>query len=141
MRTIFIGDIHGCATELEEILTAVGYEQSQDRLLLTGDAFARGPDPLGVWQLMRDTNAELVLGNHDAGLLEHLETWAAGRKPKLKNPDQRYTCAQLAPAHDQILTWLRQVPLYIEEDAFLLVHAGIHPEKGYFRRIYISAFS
>jgi diadenosine tetraphosphatase ApaH/serine/threonine PP2A family protein phosphatase len=130
MRTIFIGDVHGCAAELEDLLTAVDYHQSQDRLLLTGDAFARGPDPLGVWRIIGQTNAEMVLGNHDAGLLERLESWAAGREPKLKNPDQRHTWAQLEPAHNEILAWLQQVPLYIEDEAFLLVHAGIHPEKG-----------
>lgn len=130
MRTIFVGDLHGCVAEFEEILTATDYRQSADRLLLTGDAFARGPDPLGVWRLIQETNAEMVLGNHDAGLLGRLEESAAGHPRKLKKADQRYTIAELAPAHGEILAWLRQVPLYIETDDFLLVHAGIHPEKG-----------
>lgn len=130
MRTIFVGDPHGCAAELEEILAATNYDQTEDRLLLTGDAFARGPDPLAIWHLIQDTGAQMVLGNHDAGLLERLEEQAANREPKLNKPDQRYTFAQLAPAHNEIRTWLQQVPLYILEDPFLLVHAGIHPEKG-----------
>ena len=130
MRTIFVGDPHGCAAEFEDLLAQVDFDTGQDRLLLTGDAFARGPDPLAVWQLIRDTRAEMVLGNHDAGLLERLEDCAAGREPKLKKPDQRYTFTQLEPVRTPLLAWLQQVPLYIEEDAFLLVHAGIHPEKG-----------
>ena len=48
MRTIIIGDIHGCADEFEELLEVIAYQREQDRLLLTGDAFARGPDPLGT---------------------------------------------------------------------------------------------
>ena len=130
MRTIFVGDTHGCAVELQDILAAAAYDPSSDRLLLTGDAFARGPDPLGIWRQIQDTNAKMVLGNHDAGLLDRLEESAAGREPKLKKADQRYTFAKLAPAHGEILAWLRQVPLYIETDDFLLVHAGINPEKG-----------
>ena len=89
MRTIFVGDTHGCAVELQDILAAAAYDPSSDRLLLTGDAFARGPDPLGIWRQIQDTNAKMVLGNHDAGLLDRLEESAAGREPKLKKADQR----------------------------------------------------
>ena len=128
MRTIFIGDTHGCAAELQDLLTAVAYDG--DRLLLAGDAFARGPDPLGVWRLIEETAAEMVLGNHDARLLEQLEDWAAGREPTLQKPDQRYTFAQLDPVLADMLAWLRRVPLYIEDSRFLLVHAGINPERG-----------
>ncbi|MYI63049.1 MAG: hypothetical protein F4105_15630, partial [Gemmatimonadetes bacterium] len=90
MRTIFVGDVHGCAAEFETFLAKVGYSD-RDRLLLAGDAFARGPDPLAVWQLIRETEAEMVLGNHDARLLKQLISLKKGRKPKVKFPDQRYT--------------------------------------------------
>ena len=130
MRTIFVGDVHGCAAEFAAFLEKVNYDFTEDRLLLTGDAFSRGPDPLAVWQLICDTGAEMVLGNHDARLLKQLTDLAKGRKPKVKFPDQHYTLAQLQPAHDEIRAWLRQCPLYIAEDAFLLVHAGINPKKG-----------
>ena len=129
-RTLFVGDVHGCAAELELLLAAAGYEPSRDRLLLTGDAFARGPDPLAVWQLICDTRAEMVLGNHDAALLKWLKAAAAGRAPQAKKPDQHYTLSRLQPAAGEILAWLSQAPLYIEEADFLLVHAGIHPQKG-----------
>ena len=56
-RTIFIGDIHGCCAEFEALLKAVEFAPGRDRLLLTGDAFTRGPDPLGVWQAIRATSA------------------------------------------------------------------------------------
>jgi hypothetical protein len=66
-RTIFIGDVHGCAEEFEEMLDAVAFVKEEDRLFLTGDAFTKGPDPLAVWQLIWDTGAEMVMGNHDSG--------------------------------------------------------------------------
>ena len=34
----------GCARELSELLNKAHFSPSRDRLLLTGDAFARGPD-------------------------------------------------------------------------------------------------
>ncbi len=130
MSTIFIGDIHGCAQELEQLLDEVGYAQSDDRLLLTGDAFSRGPLPLHVWEIIRETGAEMVLGNHDDRLLRQLMQSLAGEEASFSNVDQEFTLDQLAPVAEPLQHWLEEVPLCIEEDDFLLVHAGINPETG-----------
>jgi bis(5'-nucleosyl)-tetraphosphatase (symmetrical) len=130
MRTIFVGDLHGCAAEFAEILEQVNFAKGRDRLLLTGDAFSRGPDPLEVWQLIRETSAAMVLGNHDARLLRQLADLAGGGRPAVEKPDQRFTLEKLCPVAGKLLAWLEQVPLFIQEKRFLLVHAGIHPEKG-----------
>ena len=130
MRTIIIGDVHGCADQLRELLLKVDFQKQEDRLLLTGDAFSRGPDPLQMWALIRETRAEMVLGNHDARLLEQLETQAAGRSPRFRWSNQSRTFDSLNPAGAELLPWLRSLPLYIDDADFLLVHAGINPEKG-----------
>ena len=49
MRTIFIGDIHGCADELDRLLRKIAFQPERDRLFLTGDAFTKGPTPRAVW--------------------------------------------------------------------------------------------
>ena len=55
-RTIFVGDIHGCCAEFETLLSRPsGSRRTTTALLLTGDAFTRGPDPVGVWQAIRAT--------------------------------------------------------------------------------------
>ena len=130
MCTIFVGDIHGCAAELDDLLDAVEFTRTRDRLLLTGDAFARGPDPLGVWQIIEKTGAKMVLGNHDDRLLRQFRDLREGREPKVKKPDHQFTLDQLRPVADRFLLWLEQLPLYIAEETFLLVHAGINPETG-----------
>ena len=86
MRTIFVGDVHGCAAEFEAFLAKVDYDFAQDRLLLAGDAFARGPDPLAVWQLICETEAEMVLGNHDARLLKQLTRLKEGPQAQSEVP-------------------------------------------------------
>ena len=129
MRTIFIGDLHGCAAEFENLLKRIDYTE-RDRLLLAGDAFSRGPDPLGVWELILATGAEMVLGNHDARLLLQLDADAAGNKPRFKKPDQKTCFKALQPVFDILHPWLDSVPLKIDEERFLLVHAGIHPLDG-----------
>jgi len=47
MRTIVIGDVHGCLDELLTLVSRCGYAAG-DRLILVGDLVAKGPDSLGV---------------------------------------------------------------------------------------------
>ena len=130
MRTLFIGDIHGCALEFEQLLSKLGFERDSDLLYLTGDAFSRGPDPAGVWRLIRDTGARMVLGNHDVRLPERLRLHASGESVSVRWFNQLKTLEALDSVADSLISWLESLPLWIDEPDFLLVHAGVHPEKG-----------
>lgn len=68
MTTWIVGDIHGCAVELAELVErlALGPE---DRLLSVGDLFHRGPDPVGVMEVLRGAGATFILGNHELRVL------------------------------------------------------------------------
>ncbi len=129
-RTILVGDVHGCCAEFEALLAKVGYAPDRDRLLLTGDAFTRGPDPLGVWRRIRESGAEMVMGNHEDELLRQLRAVAAGRAPASPYRDRNRTLLALAGQGEQLIEWLAALPLYVDEPEFLLVHAGIDPERG-----------
>ena len=130
MRTIFVGDVHGCVVELRELLDKLAFNASVDRLLLTGDAFSRGPEPLAVWELIEDLQPEMVLGNHDDRLMLQLRDYRDGKTPKFRHADQESVFSALLPVSGKLLSWLESVPLYILEEQFLLVHAGINPELG-----------
>lgn len=130
MQTLIVGDVHGCARELFDLLRKMNFSPNRDRLLLTGDAFARGPDPLGVWHLINECGAKMVLGNHDARLRQQLDSLYNDEKLGRTKPDQCFTLNALESVHGSLRAWLHQVPLYIEEERFLLVHAGINPERG-----------
>ena len=129
-RTIFIGDIHGCCAEFEALLKAIEFAPGRDRLLLTGDAFTRGPDPLGVWQAIRATGPEMVLGNHETWLLPQLQAIAAGGPPDALKQSRGDRLRDLVPHTAELLRWLEGLPLAIDEPRFLLVHAGINPDTG-----------
>ena len=43
MRTIIIGDIHGCSGALRLLLAKIMPDEKADRLILLGDLFDRGP--------------------------------------------------------------------------------------------------
>ena len=129
-RTIFVGDIHGCCAEFAALLRAVDLAPGRDRLLLTGDAFTRGPDPLGVWRLIQATRPEMVLGNHETWLLPQLQAIAAGGPPDALKQTRGDRLRDLVPHVAELLPWLQALPLAIDEPRFLLVHAGINPDTG-----------
>ena len=49
MRTIIIGDVHGCFTEFTELLEKCEIG-SEDRLILVGDLMDRGPKSREVFE-------------------------------------------------------------------------------------------
>jgi predicted phosphodiesterase len=85
-RTLIIGDVHGCARELEDLLDACAFG-SGDRLLFVGDLVAKGPDSRGVLELYRRLGAMSVRGNHDQAVLR----W--------ENPAARLAAPEKAPPH------------------------------------------
>jgi bis(5'-nucleosyl)-tetraphosphatase (symmetrical) len=120
-RRIFIGDVQGCRTELEELLEAVRYDPAADALEPVGDLVNRGPDSLGVLRLLRSLGAGGVLGNHDVHCLR-VSRGTRGAGP-------RDTLGELlaAPDRDELLGWLAQRPFARAWDDVVLVHAGVHP--------------
>ena len=78
MRTLAIGDIHGCARALDALLAAVK-PRPDDLLVTLGDYVDRGPDSRGVLDRLVSLYAtgRLVplLGNHDLMML-HAREWA-----------------------------------------------------------------
>ena len=42
-RLIVIGDVHGCAVELAELLVKIKYSQGRDQLVFVGDLVNKGP--------------------------------------------------------------------------------------------------
>ncbi|MBV8488060.1 MAG: serine/threonine protein phosphatase [Planctomycetaceae bacterium] len=73
MRTLAIGDIHGCVHALRALLDAVVLEHD-DQVITLGDYVDRGPDSRGVLDLLIRLESECclvpLLGNHDDMLLQ-----------------------------------------------------------------------
>jgi protein phosphatase len=79
-----IGDVHGCADELRELLARLGYAEQAGawghpagrRAIFLGDLVDRGPDTPGVLRIVMDMAAAgaalCVPGNHDVKLLRKL---------------------------------------------------------------------
>ena len=133
MRTIIIGDIHGCSGALRLLLAKILPDEKADRLILLGDLFDRGPDSWGVFQMVRELADRfgdrfvLLRGNHDDYLLT----------PKLSISMRlvwdrvgRGTTVKSFKAHGEKMEdtaeWIGEhvVPFYRGE-GFQCVHAGL----------------
>lgn len=92
MRTIIVGDVHGCRSELEALLDRVAFATG-DRLVFVGDLVARGPDSLGVLDIVRRTGAIVVRGNHEQRLLD----WRAARAPSATDETEPHSATRTEP--------------------------------------------
>ncbi len=122
MRTIIIGDVHGCLDELLTLVSRCGYAAG-DRLILVGDLVAKGPDSLGVVAWARESGAEAVLGNHEEHVLR-ARRGMPGIKPK------HLRLAEALGVEDA--AWLETRPLFLPAGELngkplVVVHAGLMP--------------
>ena len=76
MRTIIIGDIHGCFDKFEELLRKIDFDASQDRLVLNGDLMDRGKSSYEVFCKAVKLKTEMgdrmtiIKGSHEKMLLD-----------------------------------------------------------------------
>ena len=122
MRTIVIGDVHGCLDELLTLISRCRYAPG-DRLVLVGDLVAKGPDSLGVVAWARESGAEAVLGNHEEHVLR-ARRGVPGAKPKHQRLAEALSAVDAA--------YLESLPLFLrlgehQGKSLLLVHGGMVP--------------
>lgn len=122
-RVIAVGDVHGCARELAELIERLALTR-RDRLILLGDLVNRGPDSAEVIALARQHAHRALLGNHELRLLNYRRT---GDPTHLKRSDYE-TLGQLR-AKDW--AYLEAMPLTypVTEFKTVLVHGGFLPGR------------
>lgn len=124
-RTIFIGDLHACHDELNDLLEKVAYCRG-DRVVSVGDVIVRGPEPQKTVALLRSIGAVAVRGNHEDRVLRYLDSLAGiGRT----QASEQTKAAAHALTEDDV-TWLRSLPLWLDfpDHRVRVVHAGVLPD-------------
>jgi diadenosine tetraphosphatase ApaH/serine/threonine PP2A family protein phosphatase len=117
VRLAIISDIHSNLEALRSVLDDIDRRQA-DRVICLGDIVGYGAEPSACVRLVRERAAAVVLGNHDAGVLN-----IANRS--FFNPAALeallWTSARLG---DEELRWLSTLPYRYSKDNMLFVHAA-----------------
>lgn len=135
MRTIAIGDIHGCAQALAVLLDMVS-PAVDDRIVFLGDYIDRGPDSRGVLEqvleLRQRCDVIALLGNHETMLIESLQKgnplsfWVAQCGGSATLSSYGGALRNIPPAHVEFLTSCRR---FFETSSHLFVHANYHANQ------------
>ena len=109
-RTIIVGDVHGCSSELRRLLTVL-QPQADDRFVFVGDLLNRGPDSSGVLRLVRELGGRTTLGNHEQRLLAaRVSQEQGGPGPRIGSSLQRL----MSELGDEDWAQLAAMPLKID---------------------------
>ncbi len=141
-----IGDVHGHAAALGDLLAKLGYHRRDGhwshgegrRLVFLGDYIDRGPEICAVLttvrELVDDGLATALMGNHEFNAIAYAtrDPDRPGdfcRRHSAANQHQHQaTLDQMAgPGWESWLTWMRTLPVAFQGPGFRAVHACWHP--------------
>ncbi|MCP3872756.1 MAG: hypothetical protein GY699_06320, partial [Desulfobacteraceae bacterium] len=122
MKTLVIGDIHGCYDELMALLdkAALGRE---DRIIALGDILDRGPDSAKVVDFFNlHAQASCLMGNHEH---KHLLMNEGTIQPSIS---QQITSKHFSESEYRYLIHaIRQFPYCLDMETAVLVHGSFEP--------------
>lgn len=126
MRIGILGDIHSSVEALETVVAALR-DDGADIFVQVGDIVGYGPEPSACIEMVRELGCVVCLGNHDAAVLDLLDTSYFNQFARAAI---EWTRGQLG---EQDLAYLRGLPLVVRQPPFTVVHGTLHmPEQfGY----------
>jgi serine/threonine protein phosphatase 1 len=156
-RILMISDIHGCIKPFNELLDAVKYIPTEDKLILLGDYVDRGPQSKEtverVKELVKNYNVIALRGNHDQRLIDLIRTDSEEVQTKFFEHGGMQTLQSYCPfmtddcneelikqAEEYVrdhfnthIAFLESLPLYHEDLYHIYVHAGLNPKYANWR--------
>lgn len=139
-----VGDIHGCARSLKELLRTLGYSLSDGlyrhparRLIFVGDFIDRGPQQRQTLEIVKPLIesglALAVMGNHEFNALAyHTKDGQGGylreHSPKNQKQHQAFLDQLDSTQRSQALDWFWTLPLFLDLPELRVVHASWVPE-------------
>lgn len=122
MKRYVIGDIHGCYTELVDLLSKIMLhaQGSEYKIIFVGDYVDRGPHSKEVVTLVRkfqEIGHVALMGNHEDMIFSGEMMYAAETL-------RSYNTLQMP---EDVLEWMRTLPKYYEDDTIIVAHAGANP--------------
>ena len=118
MRIGILGDIHG---NMEALTSVVGEMRAEgiDEWVQVGDLVGYGPQPSECIDLVRELGCTVCMGNHDAAVLDILDTAYFNN---FARQAVEWTRTQLRP---QDFEYLRSLQLVVRKDLYTVVHGTL----------------
>ncbi|MBR2025412.1 MAG: metallophosphoesterase [Clostridia bacterium] len=137
--TYFASDLHGEYELFLSLLEKINFSD-KDKMYVCGDIIEKGDGSLKLLNLISSMkNIHCILGNHDLNFLKYYHTIME------KSPTDfdivLKSLREFFFNEDGVLTWdmvdyLEFLPLYIETEDFICVHAGVPiDENGYLKNL------
>ena len=137
MKTIVIGDIHGCFRQLSDLLETADFRQEEDWIISLGDLMDRGKESYEVFDFFRRLKTEMgercviIRGNHEQMLMDAGDDWEMKRLWFANGGNKREKSFRShkdrTKAH---IPWLStHTVLYYTNPFFQCVHAGLTEEN------------
>jgi len=138
MRTLAIGDIHGCCAALETLFDAAQVTPD-DFLVFLGDYIDRGPESKAVVSLLikcsQEQNAITLRGNHEVMILSAREDplqaklWSSyGGDEALRSYGAGYSEVWQDFIPDEHWKFYEQTRPWFETETHIFVHATVLPD-------------
>jgi len=139
-----IGDIHGCGTTLKALLERLGYQKkagiyqhASRQALFVGDVVDRGPHIRQALSIVYDMvsagHAQMVMGNHEYNAICYMTPAPAESGHTFLREHTPHHNRLIAETLEQFanhredwsdyLQWFSELPLFMETQAFRVVHA------------------
>jgi hypothetical protein len=136
-----IGDVHGHADALVELLAAMDYVEvdgvwshHERTAVLVGDLIDRGPEQVDSVRIVRAMveagSAQIVLGNHEFNAVAYATPDGRGgylRPHDRKNNHQHKEFLEAvgfdSPEHREMIEWFMTIPLWLDLGGLRVVHA------------------
>lgn len=144
-----IGDVHGCAAQLEALLVVLDYQKQNNtseyhhpdrQAIFVGDLIDRGGEQLQVLHIVQSMvaagSAMIVMGNHEFNALAYDTEWPPGsgtflRPHTEKNTSQHQAFLDQVTGADRrlYLEWFTTIPLWLDLGDLRVVHACWHDDS------------
>ncbi len=138
-----IGDIHGCAKQLEQLLQKLGYRKKngvyghdERQAIFLGDFIDRGPDQKAVLDIVRPMiesgQALAVMGNHEFNAICYATALDNGKNEHIrphtaKNTKQHQAFLDEFPfgsaEYEDAIAWFKTLPVHLDLQHIGVVHA------------------
>lgn len=122
-----MSDIHGMYDKFIKMINKIKLTK-EDKLIIVGDVFDRGPDPLKLLDyVVTHDNIELIKGNHEQFCVEYL----SGYNAKCWMENGGITTLEQITRNGQdfmvaVKNYINTLPIIKVIDKFIIVHAGLY---------------